>query len=142
MHVQNVEATFSQTSKNDPRITRLGKWLRNWNIDELPQLINVLRGEMSLVGPRPHAVEHDELYYTEIATYARRHNVKPGITGLAQAMGHRGATETNQEMADRVKHDLIYIQNWSLLLDLKILLMTAFSPRAYQNAYKRKTHGA
>ena len=126
---------FRQTEKNDQRITRIGKYLRRWNIDELPQLLNVLRGEMSLVGPRPHAIEHDNMYNSEIASYARRHNIKPGITGLAQALGHRGATETLKQMQDRVNYDLLYIQNWSVLLDLKVLLMTIFSSRAYQNAY-------
>lgn len=135
MRVQPRGGGFSQTSRNDSRITRVGRFLRRWNLDELPQLINVVKGEMSLVGPRPHAVEHDEMYYPEIAAYARRHNMKPGITGLAQALGFRGATETVSQMEDRVKHDLIYIQTWSLLLDLKILLMTVFSPNAYRNAF-------
>jgi exopolysaccharide biosynthesis polyprenyl glycosylphosphotransferase len=129
------DGSFTQTSRGDPRITRVGKWLRRLNIDELPQLANVLRGEMSLVGPRPHAVEHDDMYYAEIATYARRHNMKPGITGLAQARGHRGATDSLQQMEDRVRSDLAYIEDWSLLLDVKILLLTVFSPRAYRNAY-------
>ena len=135
MQVAEEGEGFQQTSRTDARVTGIGKLLRRWNIDELPQLINVMKGEMSLVGPRPHAVEHDEMYYTEISAYARRHNVKPGITGLAQVMGFRGATETLEQMEDRVTHDLAYIQNWSLLLDLKILLMTVFSPRAYRNAF-------
>jgi Undecaprenyl-phosphate glucose phosphotransferase len=126
---------FSQTKKRDVRITRVGGFLRRFNIDELPQLFNVLRGEMSLVGPRPHAVEHDNQYAYEIAAYARRHNMKPGITGLAQAYGLRGATETLQQMETRIRHDLLYIENWSFLLDIKIMLMTVFSPRAYRNAY-------
>ena len=135
MVVQSPDATFKQTTRNDERVTKLGKWLRRWNIDELPQLFNVLCGDMSLVGPRPHALAHDDMFYAELATYARRHNMKPGITGLAQAMGFRGATETRKQMEDRVHQDLIYIQNWSLLLDLKILLMTVFSMRAYRNAF-------
>lgn len=126
---------FRQTDQNDSRITRVGGFLRRWNIDELPQLINVLRGEMSLVGPRPHAIEHDDMYYDKIAAYARRHNIKPGITGLAQALGHRGATTTLKQMQDRLDCDVTYIQNWSLLLDLKIMLMTVFSSRAYKNAF-------
>lgn len=126
---------FRQTAKDDCRVTRFGSWLRRWNIDELPQLLNVILGEMSLVGPRPHAVEHDDMYYSHIAIYARRHNMKPGITGLAQARGFRGATETVQQMQDRVDQDMTYIQNWSLLLDFKILLMTVFSARAYRNAF-------
>jgi Undecaprenyl-phosphate glucose phosphotransferase len=135
MSVASAGETFKQTSRNDRRITRVGRWLRRLNIDELPQLLNVIRGEMSLVGPRPHAVEHDDMYYSEIAVYARRHNMKPGITGLAQAKGFRGATHSLQQMQDRIDQDLAYIQNWSLLLDFKILLMTVFSTRAYKNAY-------
>lgn len=135
MTVACESETFRQTAKNDCRVTRVGTWLRRWNIDELPQLLNVIRGEMSLVGPRPHAVEHDDMYNSEIAVYARRHNMKPGITGLAQARGFRGATDTLQQMQDRIDQDLTYIQNWSLLLDLKILLMTLFSARAYKNAF-------
>ena len=110
MMVQSLHATFKQTQRNDTRLTRLGKLLRRWNIDELPQLLNVLWGDMSLVGPRPHALAHDDIFYAELVTYARRHNVKPGITGLAQAMGFRGATETRKQMEDRVKQDLIYLQ--------------------------------
>jgi Undecaprenyl-phosphate glucose phosphotransferase len=135
MRNQSSGAAFMQTRRDDLRVTRIGRWLRRWNIDELPQLINVLRGDMSLVGPRPHAIAHDNMYYSKIATYARRHNMKPGITGLAQARGFRGATETLKEMEDRVHHDLIYIQNWSPLLDIKILLMTVFSSRAHRNAF-------
>jgi Undecaprenyl-phosphate glucose phosphotransferase len=126
---------FRQTDRNDVRITRVGSFLRRWNIDELPQLINVLRGEMSLVGPRPHAVEHDDMYYDKIATYAQRHNIKPGITGLAQALGHRGATTTLKQMQDRLDCDVTYIQSWSLFLDFKIMLMTVLSSRAYKNAF-------
>jgi Undecaprenyl-phosphate glucose phosphotransferase len=135
MTVASAGEEFRQTSRNDGRITRIGGWLRHWNIDELPQLLNVIRGEMSLVGPRPHAVEHDDMYNSEIAVYARRHKMKPGITGLAQARGFRGATNSVQQMQDRVEQDLTYIHNWSLFLDFKILLMTVFSTRAYKNAY-------
>jgi Undecaprenyl-phosphate glucose phosphotransferase len=135
MRVASPDEVFRQTGKNDNRITRLGKFLRRCNIDELPQLLNVLRGEMSLVGPRPHAIEHDNMYTTKIASYARRHNIKPGITGLAQVHGCRGATETMQQMEDRVNFDLTYIQNWSIFLDIKVLLMTVFSRGAYKNAY-------
>lgn len=135
MQITPKGEAFRQTAKNDSRITRVGKFLRRWNIDELPQLLNVLRGEMSLVGPRPHAIEHDDMYYLEIASYARRHNIKPGITGLAQALGFRGATDTLKQMEDRVNYDLLYIQDWSILLDLKIMVMTVFSSRAYKNAY-------
>ncbi len=135
MQVSTTHEGFRQTERGDSRITRIGNFLRRWNVDELPQLMNVLRGEMSLVGPRPHAIEHDAMYDNDIATYARRHNIKPGITGLAQIHGCRGATHTVAQMEDRVRFDLEYIQNWSFLLDIKILLMTIFSPKAFANAF-------
>jgi Undecaprenyl-phosphate glucose phosphotransferase len=116
-----------QARRNDPRITRLGRFLRKWNIDELPQLVNVLRGDMSLVGPRPHALSHNREYEQKIARYARRHNVLPGITGWAQVNGLRGETDTDDKMRARVAHDLYYIENWSLWLDLRILLWTVWS---------------
>jgi Undecaprenyl-phosphate glucose phosphotransferase len=124
-----------QATRDDPRVTRLGRWLRRWNIDEIPQLLNVLKGDMSLVGPRPHALSHNQAYEQTIASYARRHNVKPGITGWAQINGFRGETDTNEKMEKRVEHDLYYIDNWSLGFDLLILLRTAFSPAARRNAY-------
>jgi Undecaprenyl-phosphate glucose phosphotransferase len=123
-----------QACRNDRRITRVGRWLRRWNIDELPQLINVLRGDMSLVGPRPHALSHDREYEQRISLYARRHNVRPGITGWAQVNGLRGETDTDEKMRRRVDFDLYYIDNWSMLFDLKILLFTVFSRSAYRNA--------
>jgi Undecaprenyl-phosphate glucose phosphotransferase len=123
-----------QACRNDRRITRIGRWLRRWNIDELPQLINVLRGDMSLVGPRPHALSHDREYEQRIALYARRHNVKPGITGWAQVNGLRGEIDTEEKLQERIDCDLYYIDNWSLLFDLKILLYTVFSRSAYRNA--------
>ncbi|MES1154820.1 MAG: undecaprenyl-phosphate glucose phosphotransferase [Pseudorhodoplanes sp.] len=124
-----------QATRNDQRITSLGKILRATNIDELPQLLNVIRGDMSLVGPRPHAVAHNDIYEERIRLYARRHNVKPGITGWAQVHGFRGETDSIQKMRDRVEHDLHYIDHWSLVLDIKILFMTVFSLRSYRNAY-------
>lgn len=124
-----------QAKKNDPRVTRLGHWLRRWNVDEIPQLFNVIKGEMSLVGPRPHALSHDREYERRISTYARRHNVKPGITGWAQIHGLRGETETDEKMRLRVEHDLYYIDNWSVWLDLQILVRTVISPSSYRNAY-------
>src|SRR5262245_46801762 len=124
-----------QARRNDPRLTRIGRWLRRWNIDEVPQLFNVLLGDMSLVGPRPHALSHDREYERKISLYARRHNVKPGITGWAQIHGFRGETDTTEKMKKRVEHDLYYIDNWSLLLDFTIVLRTAFSRTAYHNAY-------
>jgi lipopolysaccharide/colanic/teichoic acid biosynthesis glycosyltransferase len=125
---------IKQARTNDPRITRVGAMLRRYNLDELPQLINVLRGEMSIVGPRPHAVAHDRLFEKRIGTYPRRLNVRPGITGWAQVHGLRGETSTDDKMAARVDHDLYYIDNWSIGLDLYILLLTIFSARTYQNA--------
>ncbi len=123
-----------QATKGDARITRIGSFLRCTNIDELPQLFNVLQGEMSLVGPRPHAIAHDRRYERSIDRYAQRLNVKPGITGWAQVNGCRGPTVSEQAMKDRLRFDLYYIDNWSVAFDLLILLMTVVSPRAYRNA--------
>jgi Undecaprenyl-phosphate glucose phosphotransferase len=123
-----------QARANDPRLTRIGFWLRRWNIDEIPQLFNVLTGDMSLVGPRPHALSHDREYEQRISRYARRHNVRPGITGWAQIHGYRGETDTDDKMRKRVEYDLYYIDNWSLWLDLKIIVRTVLSRAAYQNA--------
>jgi undecaprenyl-phosphate galactose phosphotransferase/putative colanic acid biosynthesis UDP-glucose lipid carrier transferase len=114
-----------QARKNDPRVTSIGKWLRRTSIDELPQIFNVLRGEMSLVGPRPHAAAHNSEYEQLIGQYAFRHHVKPGITGWAQVNGYRGETRTLELMEKRVEHDLWYINNWSLWLDLIIIMRTA-----------------
>ena len=116
------------TERNDPRVTRIGRFLRRTSLDELPQLLNVLRGEMSLVGPRPHplgAKAADRLYVEVVAGYQRRHRVKPGLTGWAQVNGWRGETATEHQILERVRHDIEYIQNWSFLLDLRILLQTA-----------------
>jgi Undecaprenyl-phosphate glucose phosphotransferase len=126
---------IAQARRDDPRLTRVGRWLRRWNIDELPQLFNVLAGDMSLIGPRPHALSHDHDYERRIALYARRLNVKPGITGWAQIHGLRGETGTDDKMRRRVEYDLFYIDNWSLWLDLKIIVRTVLSPTAYRNAY-------
>lgn len=130
----SADRTFRQAQLNDARITRVGHFLRRSNLDELPQLINVLRGDMSLVGPRPHALAHDRAFEQRIAHYARRHNVRPGITGWAQVNGFRGLTATDDAMRGRYDHDLYYINNWSILLDLKILLLTVISAKAYRNA--------
>ena len=119
-------AAFRQTDRNDPRLAPLGKFLRQSSLDELPQLFNVLRGDMSLVGPRPHAVEHNHQYSTAVRRLMQRHYIKPGITGLAQVSGARGATRTVHDMRRRVALDLLYMRNWSLMLDAKILLLTAF----------------
>ncbi len=128
-------AVVRQATVADPRVTRVGRWLRRWNIDELPQLFNVLKGDMSLIGPRPHALSHNHEYEQKIVLYARRHNVKPGITGWAQIHGLRGETDTDDKMRRRVEYDLHYIDNWSLGLDLQILIRTVVSPRSYSNAY-------
>lgn len=126
---------FVQAVQNDARITRVGALLRRTSIDELPQLINVLRGEMSIVGPRPHATAHNHMFEGQIPAFSRRHVVKPGITGWAQVNGCRGPTPTVEKMQQRVDYDLYYIDNWSFVLDLRIIVMTVFSKTAYENAY-------
>jgi Undecaprenyl-phosphate glucose phosphotransferase len=127
--------TFKQAVEDDPRVTRIGRIIRKTNIDELPQLINVLQGTMSIVGPRPHATAHNSLFSHLIAPFSRRHSVKPGITGWAQVNGYRGATDTLEKMQRRIEFDLEYIDHWSFLLDMKIVVMTIFSKKAYMNAY-------
>ncbi|MGM8228021.1 undecaprenyl-phosphate glucose phosphotransferase [Cellvibrio sp. ARAG 10.3] len=124
-----------QARKQDPRVTPFGGFLRRTSLDELPQLFNVLSGSMSLVGPRPHAVSHNEFYRSQIKGYMLRHKVKPGITGLAQINGFRGETETLDKMSGRIAYDLEYIRNWSLLMDLRILWMTVFKGFVGQHAY-------
>ena len=124
-----------QAQKNDARITPLGAFLRKTSLDELPQFINVLQGQMSIVGPRPHAVIHNEQYRQNIPGYMLRHLVKPGITGWAQVNGWRGETDTLEKMEKRIEYDLEYIQNWSLLFDLKIITMTIFKGFINKNAY-------
>jgi putative colanic acid biosysnthesis UDP-glucose lipid carrier transferase len=124
-----------QASSGDPRITRIGRWLRRTSIDELPQLLNVLGGSMSLVGPRPHAVAHDNQFDAVVRNYAFRRRVKPGLTGLAQIHGCRGPTPTTRHIERRVEHDLWYIDNWSLKLDLAVLLQTPLEVLRGRNAY-------
>jgi len=124
-----------QARRNDRRVTPLGRILRRTSIDELPQLFNVLKGDMSIVGPRPHAILHDNQYDEQIATYAYRHHVKPGITGWAQIKGYRGETRELRDMEARVKHDIWYINHWSIWLDVRIVLQTAVSVLADKNAY-------
>lgn len=124
MHVLEDGPAIRQATRNDPRVTRLGRWLRRSSIDELPQLFNVIRGDMSLVGPRPHATSHNSEYEKLIANYAYRHHVKPGLTGWAQVNGYRGETRHIEQMRLRVEHDLWYINNWSPWLDLRIVLQT------------------
>lgn len=131
----NDRGNFVATTENDGRITILGQILRRTSIDELPQLVNVMLGEMSIVGPRPHATSHNKMFEDQILPFARRHNVKPGITGWAQVNGYRGPANTIDKMQLRVEYDLFYIDNWSLFFDLKIILMTLFSKKVYNNAF-------
>jgi Undecaprenyl-phosphate glucose phosphotransferase len=127
---KNVQAT-----RNDPRVTRVGRFLRRTSLDELPQIFNVFNGTMSLVGPRPHAIDHNEEYSEMIRGYFARHRVKPGITGWAQVNGLRGETKTVELMETRVKYDIYYAENWSLLFDLRILAMTVVVALSGRNAY-------
>jgi Undecaprenyl-phosphate glucose phosphotransferase len=135
MSVQEDGAVVSQATRNDPRVTPVGRLLRSASIDELPQLVNVLKGEMSLIGPRPHALAHDDHFQEIVSDYAFRHHVKPGLTGWAQCNGSRGATPSVEDIARRVKLDLWYINNWSLLLDFQILIKTFFEVIRKRNAY-------
>lgn len=128
-------ASVSQAKVNDIRVTRFGAFLRRTSLDELPQFYNVLQGRMSIVGPRPHAVQHNELYKDQVDKYMLRHMVKPGITGWAQVNGFRGETDTLDKMKKRIEYDLYYIENWSLWFDLKIILMTIFKGFINKNAY-------
>ena len=125
MFVMEDGATIVQAQRNDPRTTPIGRFLRSYSLDELPQLINVLQGRMSLVGPRPHAIAHNEMYRKLIKGYMARHKVLPGITGLAQVSGFRGETADIAQMEARVRYDLEYLRNWSIGLDLQILAKTA-----------------
>jgi putative colanic acid biosynthesis UDP-glucose lipid carrier transferase len=136
MRVHSAEAgTIKQATKNDSRITRVGALLRKTSIDELPQFINVLKGDMSVVGPRPHAVEHDEQYQDLVLNYMYRYRIKPGITGWAQVNGFRGETDRVEKMADRVACDLYYMVNWTFWFDVKIVFMTMARGFAGANAY-------
>lgn len=135
MTVMEDGATVVQAKRFDPRVTRFGRLLRRSSIDEVPQLINVLMGDMSLVGPRPHALAHDSHYGRLLSDYAFRHHVKPGITGWAQVKGYRGETALVEQMKGRIDCDLWYINNWSLTLDLKILLLTCLELTHRRNAY-------
>jgi putative colanic acid biosynthesis UDP-glucose lipid carrier transferase len=124
-----------QATKNDRRVTRVGRFLRRTSLDELPQLFNVVKGDMSLVGPRPHALVHNDYYSQRLVNYANRHKVKPGITGLAQIRGLRGETDTLDKMRERAEADVYYIDNWSLWMDLKILARTPLALIGQKNAY-------
>ena len=130
------DKTEESVVKNDPRITKTGNFLRKTSLDELPQFFNVFLGEMSTVGPRPHLWSHNNEYQTKIRKYNLRLHIKPGITGLAQVKGFRGEIETDDEMVGRIKYDLFYIENWSLLLDIKIIILTVINVfRGQEKAY-------
>jgi len=134
-HSDQTAREVVQAKRDDPRVTRIGRMLRRTSLDELPQLIDVFLGTMSLVGPRPHAVEHDEYYEALIQGYKARQKVKPGMTGWAQVNGFRGETQDIEQMRARVAHDVYYIDNWSLWLDIKILVMTLFLGWHHKRAY-------
>ena len=135
MRTMDNGAAVVQAQRNDPRVTRVGAFIRRTSLDELPQFLNVIAGTMSIVGPRPHAIAHNALYRTKILEYMRRHKVKPGITGWAQVNGFRGETDTLDKMVARVEHDLEYIRKWSLWLDIQIVFLTVFGRKVRQNAY-------
>jgi putative colanic acid biosynthesis UDP-glucose lipid carrier transferase len=135
MTVADDGAKIVQATKDDARITRVGAFLRRSSLDELPQFINVIQGRMSIVGPRPHAVAHNELYRKLIKGYMLRHKVKPGITGWAQVNGLRGETETLEKMQARIEYDLDYLRSWSLTLDLWIIVRTVWVVLKRDNAY-------
>lgn len=125
MHIN--ETTEKEASKNDPRVTKIGRFMRKTSLDELPQFLNVLFGEMSVVGPRPHLWSQNKAYAKKIKKYMVRHYVKPGITGLAQVKGYRGEIETDDDMINRIKFDVFYIENWSIVMDIKIIIQTVIN---------------
>lgn len=135
MTVHQEHGVVTQATSDDARITRIGGFLRRTSLDELPQFLNVLRGDMSVVGPRPHALEHNELYKDLVQRYMMRHRVKPGITGWAQVNGLRGQTDTLRKMSDRIEHDIYYIQHWTFRMDLIIIARTAVSGWTGRNVY-------
>jgi len=135
MYINNVQDSFNQTSRHDPRITPLGNILRKFSLDELPQFWNVLKGEMSVVGPRPHPTPMNIASMETVNNYLKRHIVKPGISGWAQINGSRGEVRTHQEMEQRVNFDLYYIHRWSFTLDLQIILQTIIKMLRDQGAY-------
>jgi putative colanic acid biosynthesis UDP-glucose lipid carrier transferase len=135
MTVTENGSVVTQATKDDARITRFGRFIRKTSLDELPQFVNVLQGRMSIVGPRPHAVAHNEMYRKVIKGYMIRHKVKPGITGWAQVNGLRGETDTVEKMEARIQYDLDYLRQWSLALDLKIIIRTVWLVFKDRNAY-------
>jgi Undecaprenyl-phosphate glucose phosphotransferase len=134
MHTEQA-GVVKQATRNDPRVTRVGAFLRRTSLDELPQFFNVLLGDMSVVGPRPHALEHDDLYQKVVSGYIHRYRIKPGITGWAQVNGFRGETDRIEKMEGRVAHDLYYLGNWSFGLDMRIIVATIFKGLRHTNAY-------
>ena len=132
---EEEDGQLTQATRNDARVTRIGAFLRRTSLDELPQFYNVLQGRMSIVGPRPHAMAHNEFYKDQVEHYFQRLKVKPGITGWAQVNGWRGETDTLEKMQKRVEYDLYYIQNWSLWFDLKIIALTVFRGFVHDRAY-------
>ncbi|WP_133649031.1 undecaprenyl-phosphate glucose phosphotransferase [Paraburkholderia flava] len=132
---REAHGQLTQASRHDARVTKLGAFLRRTSLDELPQFVNVLFGQMSVVGPRPHALEHDDLYKDQVYGYMHRYRIKPGITGWAQVNGYRGATTKIEKMESRVKFDLFYIHNWSFGFDMRIVLITIFKGFVGRNAY-------
>jgi len=134
--VKNSKADIEQVTRGDERITIFGQLLRKTSMDEMPQFFNVLKGDMSVVGPRPHMLSHTDMYAKNIDKFMVRHFVKPGITGLAQVSGYRGEVESDKDIIGRVQHDIFYIENWSFFLDLKIIFQTLFnSIRGEEKAY-------
>ncbi|WP_250529265.1 undecaprenyl-phosphate glucose phosphotransferase [Caballeronia sp. ATUFL_F1_KS4A] len=135
MHLHAADDGVVQATRGDPRVTRVGAFLRRTSLDELPQFFNVLRGEMSVVGPRPHAIENDDLYQDIVDDYIHRYRIKPGITGWAQINGFRGETDSVDKMQQRIEHDLYYLGNWSFALDMRIVLATIVRGFVHRNAY-------
>jgi putative colanic acid biosynthesis UDP-glucose lipid carrier transferase len=135
MTCQDNGSIVKQATKGDARITKFGAFLRRTSLDELPQFYNVIQGKMSIVGPRPHAIAHNEEYRKLIPKYMQRHIVKPGITGWAQINGWRGETDLLEKMEKRVDFDLHYVNNWSVWLDIKIIILTAIKGFINKNAY-------
>lgn len=134
--ILDEKADFVQAKQNDPRITRVGKFLRKTSLDEFPQFMNVLMGDMSIVGPRPHPIKLNDDFSSKIRKLMSRHYVKPGITGLAQCMGYRGETKSFLEMKNRITLDRFYVENWTMFFDIKIILQTAISLiRGSEKAY-------
>jgi len=135
MYQSGMQQEFRQAERDDPRITRVGAFLRKTSLDELPQLFNVIQGSMSLVGPRPHPLKLDDDFKYVIPALSSRYSVKPGITGWAQINGYRGETRKVSDMVARIEHDRHYIKHWSLWMDIKILVMTVFKGWTHENAY-------